>query len=211
MRAASVMPTPGISSQASQKSAAASTSAAPANRWLNATPVAGFEEVRRGGRPVYLIPPAASGYGRWVRASQLRTLLIALIAAIAAILWFRYQAGLAEHRESGAPPAAEMPKPGPTVEPVVPGVPKAPAGSGSQPAPESDPGDLASAWEKVDMEEIRRAMPENTFWTMSAPTSDERVIRDREAERARWNEAYGKVLSGNASEEEIRGYYAHRQ
>ena len=147
-----------------------------------------------------------------MRANQLRTLLIALIAAIAAILWFRWQAG-PEHRGTGVAPAGEMPRPRPTVEPVVPGVPKAPEGSdsGSQPAPESDPGQLASAWEKVDMEEIRRAMPENTFWTMSAPTTDERVIREREEERARWNEAYGKVLSGNASEEEIRGYYAHRQ
>ena len=146
-----------------------------------------------------------------MRANQLRTLLIALIAAIAAILWFRWQASpTAEHR-GGVAPAGEMPKPRPTVEPVVPGVPKAPEGSGSQPAPESDPGDLASAWESVDMDEIRRAMPENTYWTMSAPTTDERVIREREEERARWNAEYGKMLSGNASEEEIRAYYAHRQ
>jgi hypothetical protein len=145
-----------------------------------------------------------------VRASQLRTLLIALIVAIAAILWFRYQAGLAEQRDSGAPPAGESPTPGP-IEPVVPGLPKAPEGSGSQPAPEPNPGDLASAWESVDMDEVRRAMPENTFWTMSAPTTDERVIREREEERARWNTEYGKMLSGNASEEEIRAYYAHRQ
>ena len=160
---------------------------------------------------LYLIPPGASGYGRPVRASRLRTLLIALIVAIAAILWFRWQAGLAEHRDSGAGPAGEMPRPGPTVEPVVPGIPRAPEGSGSQPAPESDSGDLASAWESVDMDEIRRVMPDNTFWTMSAPTTDERVIREREEERARWNVEYGKVLSGNASEEEIRAYYAHRQ
>jgi hypothetical protein len=146
-----------------------------------------------------------------VSSSRLRTLLIALIAAIAAILWFRWQAGLAEHRDSGAGPAGEAPRPGPTVEPVVPGIPKAPEGSGSQPAPESDSGDLASAWESVDMDEIRRVMPENTFWTMSAPTTDERVIREREEERARWNVEYGKVLSGNASEAEIRAYYAHRQ
>jgi ABC-type phosphate transport system auxiliary subunit len=46
---------------------------------------------------------------------------------------------------------------------------------------------------------------------MSAPTDDERVIREREEERARWNEAYGKVLSGTASVEEIQAYYAHRQ
>ncbi len=61
------------------------------------------------------------------------------------------------------------------------------------------------------MEEIRRVMPENTFWKMAAPTQDERVIREREEERARWNVEYGKVLSGNASEAEILAYYAHRQ
>jgi hypothetical protein len=94
---------------------------------------------------------------------------------------------------------------------VVPGIPQAPEGSGAQPAPESDPGALASTWESVDMDEIRRAMPENTFWKMSAPTQDERVIREREEERARWNAEYGKVLSGNASEAEILAYYAHRQ
>jgi hypothetical protein len=94
---------------------------------------------------------------------------------------------------------------------VVPGSPKAPEGSGSEPAPESDSGDLASAWESVDMDEIRRVMPENTYWRMSAPTQDERVIREREEERARWNAEYGKVLSGNASEAEILAYYAHRQ
>jgi hypothetical protein len=148
-----------------------------------------------------------------VRGNPLRTLLIALIAAIAAILWFRWQAGApAQPAPAGAPgPAGEAPTRGPTVEPVVPGSPKAPEGSGSEPAPESDPGDLASAWESVDLDEIRRAMPENTFWRMSAPTQDERVIREREEERARWNAEYGKVLSGNASEAEIRAYYAHRQ
>src|SRR5262245_32382720 len=115
MRAASVMPTPGISSQASQKSAAASSSAAPANRWLNADSCR-FEKRKRSGRRVYLIPPAASGYGRRVRANQLRTLLIALLAAIAAILWFRWQAGPAAEHRGGVAPAGEMPKPRPTVE-----------------------------------------------------------------------------------------------
>ena len=123
-----------------------------------------------------MIASVASGYGRPVRGSQLRTLLIALIAAIAAILWFRWQAAAPEPpAPAGAPgPPGEMPRPGPAVEPVVPGIPQAPEGSGAQPAPESDPGALASTWESVDMDEIRRAMPENTFWKMSAPTQDER-------------------------------------
>jgi hypothetical protein len=54
-------------------------------------------------------------------------------------------------------------------------------------------------------------MPDNLYWRVALPTQDERVLREREDERARWNVEYGKVLSGNASEEEIHAYYAHRQ
>ena len=146
-----------------------------------------------------------------MRGNPLRTLLIALVAAIAAILWFRWQAGpLSQPAPATAPGTADEK----AKAPDAPDAAMAPEASepsealGTPPAPESD---LASAWESVDMDEIRRAMPENTYWRMSAPTQDERVIRDREEERARWNLEYGKVLSGNASEEEIRAYYAHRQ
>jgi hypothetical protein len=130
---------------------------------------------------------------------------------MAAILWFRWQAGAPEPAAPAGPPGPEAPGRGPTLEPVIPDSPKAPEGSGSKPAPEPEPGDLASAWESVDLEEVRRAMPENTFWRMSAPTDDARVIREREEERARWNTEYGKVLSGNATEAEIMAYYAHRE
>ena len=54
-------------------------------------------------------------------------------------------------------------------------------------------------------------MPDNLYWQLAMPTQDPRVIQEREDERARWNVEYGKVLSGNASEEEIKAYYAHRQ
>jgi hypothetical protein len=146
-----------------------------------------------------------------VRTGTLRTLLIALLAAIAAILWFRWQARAPEPPLPAGTPPSQTPGRGPNVEPVVPGTPQGPAGSSSGTVPESDPGDLASAWESVDLEQIRRVMPDNTYWRMSAPTDDERVIREREEERARWNEAYGKVLSGTASVEEIQAYYAHRE
>ena len=54
-------------------------------------------------------------------------------------------------------------------------------------------------------------MPDNLYWQVAMPTQDARVLQEREDERARWNVEYGKVLSGNASEEEIKAYYAHRQ
>ena len=70
--------------------------------------------------------------------------------------------------------------------------------------------DVAVRWSQVDLEAVREAMPDNLFWTLGAPTTDPGVERERAEERARWNEAYGKVLSGTASEDEIHAYYEQR-
>jgi hypothetical protein len=69
----------------------------------------------------------------------------------------------------------------------------------------------AAAWAKVDLEEIRKAMPDNLYWKMAAPTTDPEVQRARDEERARWNVEYGKVLSNTATAEEIDAYYAQQQ
>jgi hypothetical protein len=74
-----------------------------------------------------------------------------------------------------------------------------------------DADDLASRWANVDLDAVRAAMPDNLYWKMSAPTSDAVVLEAREAERARWNVEFGKVLSGTGTEEEIQAYYAQRQ
>jgi len=71
--------------------------------------------------------------------------------------------------------------------------------------------DPESAWASVDLDAIRRAMPDNLYWKMAAPTKDPAVLREREEERARWNVEYGKVLSNTATAEEIDAYYAERQ
>jgi hypothetical protein len=73
-----------------------------------------------------------------------------------------------------------------------------------------DPDEIAAAWASVDMEEVRNAMPDNLYWKLSSPTNDPKVIEERDAERKRWNDEYGKILSGTASEEEIRAFYDHR-
>ena len=67
--------------------------------------------------------------------------------------------------------------------------------------------DVAAGWEQVDMEEVRRAMPDNLYWGLSMPSQDPNTIEHRAAERTRWNVEYGKILSGTGSEEEIRAYY----
>jgi hypothetical protein len=86
-------------------------------------------------------------------------------------------------------------------------------------APDTATGDVSSeandemaavAWSAVDMEEVRKAMPDNLYWKLSVPTKDPQVLEGRAAERARWNVQYGKILSGTASEEEIRAFYDFR-
>jgi hypothetical protein len=78
--------------------------------------------------------------------------------------------------------------------------------------PAGDPDDaVAAAWASVDMEAVRKALPENLYWKMGAPTKDPEVLRWREEERARWNVEYGKVLSNTATAAEVDAYYAHRQ
>ncbi len=68
----------------------------------------------------------------------------------------------------------------------------------------------AAAWAAVDMDEVRKAMPDNFYWKLSAPSKDPQVLEERDAERARWNVEWGKILSGTASEEEIRAFYDQR-
>jgi len=89
-----------------------------------------------------------------------------------------------------------------------------PAGASHGSAGESPPGpaegEMPPSIGSVDLEEVRKAIPDNTYWKYSSPTKDEKVIEEREAERERWNVEYGKVLSGNASDDEIRAYYDQR-
>jgi hypothetical protein len=71
--------------------------------------------------------------------------------------------------------------------------------------------DSGGSWEGVDLEEVRRALPDNLYWEMNVPTEDSRELERRAEERARWNVEYGKVLSNTATEQEIETYYAYRQ
>jgi len=73
-----------------------------------------------------------------------------------------------------------------------------------------DPEANAAAWAEVDMEAVRRALPGNLYFELSAPTTDEAELERRRRERDRWNTEYGKILSGTGSEEEIRAFYDHR-
>ena len=112
-----------------------------------------------------------------------------------------------------APQVAARPAPAPAAAAPAPGE---ESGAETPPAPteelphEPTAEELGGPWELVDLEEIRRAMPYNLYWEQAVPTDDERVVRQRAEDRARWNVEYGKILSGNATEQEIEAYYAFR-
>ncbi len=111
------------------------------------------------------------------------------------------------------PPPAAPERPLPTVPPGHVPAPSPAPDDASIPADQLVPDrmdEIAEAWSAVDLDAVRRAMPDNLYFKMSAPTKDEAVIAARQAERAHWNVEYGKVLSGTGSEDEIRNYYDHR-
>jgi hypothetical protein len=69
----------------------------------------------------------------------------------------------------------------------------------------------AAAWSQVDLDEVRAALPDNSYWRRSAPTDDPQLLAQREEDRAYWEAEYGKVLSNTATEEQVRDYYAHQR
>lgn len=141
---------------------------------------------------------------------------VALCVAIAALIWLRREPDL-------------LPAPPPVTAETRNGVPPQRlasasqfAGQGRAGAPSDGEEDAAGAdlgldqdmialrWAQVDLDALREAMPDNLYWKLGAPTSDPTIQRERAEERARWNEAYGKILSGTASEQEIQAYYDQR-
>jgi hypothetical protein len=71
--------------------------------------------------------------------------------------------------------------------------------------------DPAEAWARVDFDEIRRALPDSTYWKMAFPTKDPALLEERAKIRAEWNAQYGKIQANIASDEEIDAYYAEQQ
>lgn len=117
----------------------------------------------------------------------------------------------------GRPTAAE---PVPIAEPRREGAGIARVQPEPETAPAEEPADAdaidgfdasALAWSQVDLEAVRRALPDNLYWQTSVPTTDASILREREETRDHWNREYGKVLSNTATEQEVRDYYAHRR
>jgi hypothetical protein len=70
---------------------------------------------------------------------------------------------------------------------------------------------LAAGGPTLDLADLRRRLPENLFWELGEPTDDASVLREREEQERRWDETYGRIQSGTASEEEIAAYYDFRR
>lgn len=63
---------------------------------------------------------------------------------------------------------------------------------------------------EIDLREARELMPDNIYWEQGSPTKDPEELARRDEERRRRNEEYGRVLSGDASEEEVQAYYDYK-
>ncbi|HKJ24602.1 MAG TPA: hypothetical protein VKB65_07255 [Myxococcota bacterium] len=150
-----------------------------------------------------------------------RLALLVVLAALVAAAWWR-TASREDGGPDATPPVASAPPPAAAATPArgAPARPARPPRDAAAPAtqkPAADAGgedgglERALRWSSVDLDALREELPDNLYWEMGAPTSDPAVIEARERERARWNEAWGQVLSGNASEADIHAYYEHRQ
>jgi hypothetical protein len=141
---------------------------------------------------------------RWQR----RAGTIAALAVAGALAWLWLQ------RE----PAAPDPGPAPAEIAEAP-VAEPPAAGEAAPEAELHPPllpeeglamDEDASFTSIDLEAAREALPDNLYWETAAPTQDPRLLGDRERAAARWNEQYGKVLSGTGTEQEIKEFYDHR-
>jgi hypothetical protein len=112
---------------------------------------------------------------------------IGISAAVCAMIvaWITIRRSPATARVVGARPAPAM----------------APPPRWAAPAASSAPG--------IDLQQLRARLPGSAFWRDDAPTSDPAAAARRAEEARRWNDLYGKVLAGEASAEEIDGYYRH--
>lgn len=136
---------------------------------------------------------------------------VGLLTAIAVVVVV-----LETRRASRAPEA----KPPPQAQPLASAAAPQPSASPAQdaepitrtPAAEQEPVPYIEGlvFGDIDLREAREVMPENLYWKLGAPTKDPALLEEREQEKIRRNQEYGKVLSGDASEAEVRAYYDYR-
>jgi hypothetical protein len=135
-------------------------------------------------------------------------LAITVLAVAGAATWLWLAREPAAPGPDPAPAAVNEAQAGPPVLPSeqagetesVPPIASEVGGAMDEPAP----------FASIDLAAARAALPDNLYWETAAPTSDPRLLGDRERAKAHWNDEYGKVLSGTATEAEIKAFFDHR-
>lgn len=79
------------------------------------------------------------------------------------------------------------------------------------PAPSSASGGMPALPVAVDLDALRKKLPDNLYWKHGVPTDDPKELERRALEDHDWNVLLGKVQSNTASEPEIAKYYDHRR
>ena len=142
------------------------------------------------------------------RPRSVRAIAAIGLAIVVAVLWWGVERRRPPDRRADATRRVETQAP-PDAPQAAP--PRTEGGGAPNAAASDEPALPDTPWASVDLDKVREAMPDNLFWKMAMPTTDEAVIRERQEERTRWNVEYGKVLSNTATAEEIDAYYALQQ
>ena len=141
-----------------------------------------------------------------VRRSVWMTVLVSMAALAGVVV-------LLEARRSEPPPAqpeAPVLEPPPALSP--PAAPDPQMSVRTKPATEEPvPFIDGLVYGEIDLREAQAVMPDNLYWQLAAPTKDPAVLEAREEEKKRRNEEYGRVLSGDANEEQVNAYYDYRE
>lgn len=125
--------------------------------------------------------------------------MVSLAAAI--ILYLQLQADQAPAREGrGAEAASSSEKT--SAQEVTSGAAAA--------SPENPFGGPAPSY-PLNLELLRPQIPNNLYWELDAPTTDVEVAKQRAARAKKRNDDYGRILSNEAEEGQIREYYDERR
>jgi len=137
-----------------------------------------------------------------MRAAAGASIVIAAIVIVAGVLWHTRRDASDEvgsvTQTSAAPrPAAPASSPAP----------------GAASAHATDPAEALGSPEPypVNLDALRARLPDNRYWQLGTPTADPAVAKLRAARAARDNVALGRILSGEASPDEVRAYYTERR
>jgi hypothetical protein len=141
-------------------------------------------------------------------------LVVGLSAMLLAVLYGVLGGKASEEvppREVTAPAPATPPRPAAPVLGAAPGSPAEPLDRFLLANPDGESQGAPASDHPVKMDELRKKLPDSLYWELDAPTQDPEVLARRAEAQRKWNEVFGKIQSGDATEEEIHRYYDHRK